>query len=90
MVGCVHITKDKDVMTVIPKMIMMLYYSASVRVANNQVSMLVLTVEVESSRACRAESRVTPLQTQQRGVAGCQGWSGLLPAGVLVRCRRLV
>lgn len=25
MVGCVHITKDKDVMTVIPKMLMMLY-----------------------------------------------------------------
>ena len=30
MVGYVHITKDKDVMTVIPKMLMMLYLSASV------------------------------------------------------------
>lgn len=35
--GCVHITKDKDVMTVILKMLMMLYYSASARVANNQL-----------------------------------------------------
>lgn len=35
--GCVHITKDKDVMTLILKILMMLYYSASVLVANNQV-----------------------------------------------------
>lgn len=37
MVGCVHITKDKDVMTLILKMLMMLYWSACARVANNQV-----------------------------------------------------
>lgn len=30
MAGYVHITKDKDVMTVIPKMLMMLHLSASV------------------------------------------------------------
>lgn len=35
--GCVHITKDKDVMTLILKILMMLYYSVSVLVANNKV-----------------------------------------------------
>lgn len=37
MVGNVHITKDKDVMTVIPKMLMILYFSVSSRFANNEV-----------------------------------------------------
>lgn len=37
MVGNVHITKDKDVMTVIPKMLMILCFSVSSRFANNEV-----------------------------------------------------
>lgn len=38
MEGDVHITKDKDVMTVIPKMLMILYFPVYAGFANNQVN----------------------------------------------------
>lgn len=77
----VHITKDKDVMMVIPKILMMLDLSSSLgcfMTKRRQRLKFVVRVAMTGPAEPRAEE---PLQTQQRGgVADLfgpgQGWSG--------------